>query len=635
MILPLCVLLFIKGKVLKASEQENMNGEYIFSSTPGGKQGMMPKQYKDYPGGVESFDVLSPPMTTLYSQVWWAPLDPTPLPAEIVAKYNGKGMAIVGWEIDQVRRTPNGDVSVPISASYNHHFGSQIIGAGTSFRKKLFSGPDDPEAQKIMQQMSCGKIAWDQPQYVVDGPELSERGLPTRQPLQSGNGGEYRKTYHGFAPGFALIVDSPKEMQVSPMQIDTWNREAMNISAGALPPRFVPGPLPRASLASKVNPEHSGLLECPMTTRLTKVVDGSYLAVTMGQCQQPVQTFYECYQSAATLLSAAGITLQNSTGSDDNRPAGCSATTSSGGLIRVFFNELASSASTCSAIARCICPKDPKPFGEASGALLYHRTNQSVDQGSGFAARFQHKCAKWPATSLLPQKNPTCDIRYYNGGQWACKHMWSLLDADQEIPWTDQPLVFHHKYRFWVQPYDKNFHKELVLGESVGSPLLIGSPWEYDVPKCAAGVPGCSLEDGTWVHTINGSMMGKHTFVYLNNHCHAPTCLSVSVFACPKGTALADCNPSVGKLLCRTDPIYGGTGHPTITGTRFDENGYIAIPVCLWGYGSNGLEPPLNLQDVPLHVVKKANATGGHYGEMSGGQPWVLRDGTTGANVFV
>ena len=41
---------------------------------------MFPKQYRDYPGGVESFDVYSPPMTTLYSQVWWQPLAPTALP---------------------------------------------------------------------------------------------------------------------------------------------------------------------------------------------------------------------------------------------------------------------------------------------------------------------------------------------------------------------------------------------------------------------------------------------------------------------------------------------------------------------------------------------------------------------------
>ena len=50
-------------------------------------------------------------------QVWWAPLAPVDL-GELAKKYEGKSVAIVGWEIDQVQRTPNGDVSVPISASY-------------------------------------------------------------------------------------------------------------------------------------------------------------------------------------------------------------------------------------------------------------------------------------------------------------------------------------------------------------------------------------------------------------------------------------------------------------------------------------------------------------------------------------
>ena len=36
-----------------------------------------------------------------------------------------------------------------------------------------------------------------------------------------------------------------------------------------------------------------------------------------------------------------------------------------------------------------------------------------------------------------------------------------------------------------------------------------------------------------------------------------------------------------------------------------------------------GLEPPVDLEGVPLHIVKTANATNGHYGEMAGGQPWV------------
>ena len=182
------------------------------------------------------------------------------------------------------------------------------------------------------------------------------------------------------------------------------------------------------------------------------------------------------------------------------------------------------------------------------------------------------KCAPSPATTILEQRNPTCDIRNYQGGQWACHHMWSLLDKEQPIPWADQPLVFQHKcakvpsnatarpfipnplhlnpppylilklraqpssinrlslaralrWRFWVQPYDPSYHTALTLGESVGSAILLGSPWEYDVPKCGQGVPGCSWECGTvspgctWVHTVTGSHMGQHTFVAFNPQC--------------------------------------------------------------------------------------------------------------------
>ena len=64
-----------------ATTQENMNGIYPFSTTPDapGPPGKMPKHFSDYPGGVEAFDVYSPPMSTLYSQVWWRALAPTSL----------------------------------------------------------------------------------------------------------------------------------------------------------------------------------------------------------------------------------------------------------------------------------------------------------------------------------------------------------------------------------------------------------------------------------------------------------------------------------------------------------------------------------------------------------------------------
>ena len=97
----------------------------------------------------------------------------------------------------------------------------------------------------------------------------------------------------------------------------------------------------------------------------------------------------------------------------------------------------------------------------------------------------------------------------------------------------------------------------------------------------------------------------------------------MAVYACSPGTQLVDCDETVGKLLCMQEPVYGGTGHPALHGTRFDEAGYIAIPDCFWGDAEFGLEPPPNLTGVPLHMITRNNASIGHYGEMAGGQPWV------------
>lgn len=530
------------------------------------------------------------------------------------------------------------------------------------------------------------------------------------------------------------------------------------------------------------HPAYSGLLECPLTTRISKALDGTYTAQSTGGCDADILTFQECFHAAAGLFGAgdAEHTFVNTTSSDATQPPGCSAAVDPATplTVRVLFNKLASSTTACGAhaeavagtvaslvrvsvqlnattkqaavtlegpadvwfgagfgartmadaswtvvvdgagavterklakhaagsvltpsitvesnvvdkatglrtvvvsrplegvsgdyftfsmaaedttvpllvavgsssayayhkdkaptqitllpvaagagVGACVCPQQPKPFGDATGNLVYHATAQKEDTGEGAVGFSANKCPHWPRTNIRDNMtNPTCDIRHYRGGQWACHHMWSLLDADQTIPWVDQPLVFHHKYRFWVQPYNESYHTKLTLGEMAGSALLIGSPWELDVPKCAPGVLGCSLQDGTWIHTIKGNKIGSHNFVALNFHCHAPTCLSMSVYACDKGTALADCDETVGKLLCETLPAYGGTGNPALKGTRFDEPGYIAIPDCFWGGAEYGLEPPIDVTGVPLHMVKTSNATWGHYGEMAGGQPWV------------
>jgi len=757
------------------SQEPNMNGDYPFATTPGGTPGKFPKAYKDYPGGVEYYDVYSPPITTLYSQVWWSPLAPIKMPEEMVQKYAGKGMAIVGWEIDQVQKTPNGDVSVPINANYNHHYTSQIIGAGARFKKVALDGPDDPRVEELKKQSGHGMIAYDQPQYMVEEQQESALGLPQVQRFSSANGGEYRKTFHGFSPGNVLVVDSPTEFQITPMQIDTWNRDKMNISKNGNA-KFVPGPYPRSALA-RLDAAYSGLLECPMTTRIAKVLDGAYTVRSVGTCEDQILSFQECFHAAAVTLGQGDSrhTFVNQTVSDPNRPAGCSALQdpSDPFTIHLFFNKLSDSTVSCAEKApsvagtsaslvqvgvnltadtavitlagpasvwfgvgfgaqnmgdapwtvvvdgngnvterklanhvagtqlpasvkvlsstvaagvrtvvltrplkgasadyytfpspasndtsikfinavgtgpsyayhkdrtpsalsflpnagggACVCPEAPKPFGEASGKLVYHRVpGQKADTGSGSVGFGAHKCQGWPYTVMINQTNPTCDIRYYRGGQWACHHMWSLLDADQEIPWADQPLVFHHKYRFWVQPYNASYHQPLTLGEAKGIAMLIGGAWEYDVPKCAEGVAGCAMENGTWVHTITGGRIGRFTLANMNFHCHAPTCLSMEVWSCPKGTPIQDCNTSNGKLLCREEPVYGGSGNPVNHGTRFDEEGYIAIPQCMWGSSEYGLEPPVDIDGLTLHLKKRCNATDGHYGEMAGGQPWIL-----------
>lgn len=132
-------------------------------------------------------------------------------------RYKGKGMALVGWEIDQVRRTATGDVSVPISATYNHHYVSQMIGAGAKFKKVMLDGPDDPRAADLH---AHGRINLDQPHYVAEKVRNSTvKGATVHTICSSANGGEYRKSFHGFAPGHALVIESPTELQITPMQV--------------------------------------------------------------------------------------------------------------------------------------------------------------------------------------------------------------------------------------------------------------------------------------------------------------------------------------------------------------------------------------------------------------------------------
>ena len=200
------------------------------------------------------------------------------------------------------------------------------------------------------------------------------------------------------------------------MQIDTWNRAEMNLTGS----RFVPGPYPKNVLAPKTGPDavYSGLLECPLTTR---------------------------------------VEVQPDKGCGDFSPGSA-------------------------------------PFGQGSGYYRYHPGNAPGPGNCSAPARAwgapQPSCVEWgyidknrcpaqPRGDLLAQRNPTCDIRTYTGGLQTCLHGahtaskrpipidghqravargfltfallwsagWHLLDAEQEIPWADQPLVYYKKFR--------------------------------------------------------------------------------------------------------------------------------------------------------------------------------------------
>jgi len=815
-----------------ASTEPNMNGPYLLSSTPDAPPGvehLFPASYSQYPGGGEFFDVYSPPITSTYGEVFWTPLPPVKLPGSIVERFaNGKAMAVIGFECNQVRVNEKGEeVSVPINVAYNHHFETLITGAHSTVERVPH---DDPRAIAASGGHRLPVREEDGTVEIVKELQPSTNGLPTHQAFGGANGGEFRKSFHGYPPGYAQVIVSPDTWHHTPMQIDTWHREKMDVAGGT---PFVAGPLPRSSLSpgsphvktkSAGDVLYSGLLECPVTTRIRKHVQEGYQPVLqgLGGCAAgargehhgerrggaagthadadgggtrppPPESLANCSHAVKSLAPPLCRSYQPSQGSSTAHPAGCSFSLDASrgaadGVCNVFWNELTAPAATAecggerstaagqaafgslawrdgqihvnvsldaqhatieiagpadawfglglnsttmggggegardgpyaiivsggggatnvterrlanhapgelltpsltvlaahaadgirtvrlrrplagatrqhysfdraadaslnvimavgggptfgrdhhrlktterllllppAGAPACVCPAPPRSFGSAVGSLEY--IDPLTNQSNG-SVGFSNVCAPPPRMDTLAQHNPTCDLRTYSGGQTACHHGWTLLDADQSIPWSNVTLTYVHKFRFWFQEYDAAVHTN-VLRTTWG----IASPVEYDVPQCAPGTPTKDC-----VHSISGLGMfaGPRApsgpdmrLVAAHFHCHAPTCLSIALYSC---------NPSVHTecanrtLLCEERPVYGQQ-MPTSAGP-FAEPGYIAQPPCLWGDAKYGLAPPLLVSGVNLYAVAKTNSTYGHHGEMAWLQvyyEWAPRD---------
>jgi hypothetical protein len=280
-------------------------------------------------------------------------------------------------------------------------------------------------------------------------------------------------------------------------------------------------------------------------------------------------------------------------------------------LTMPFINAIGASATlsyhkikTVSSIAlfpadqapACVCTEPAAPFGQGVGSFKYLPTGEEI----GFAA---NRCAPKPREDILAMKNPTCDIRSYTGGLLSCHHRWVLLDAEQEQPWQDQPLVYYKKFRVYYQEYDPKKHVELARHD--WGIAADGDHSEYDVVQCPPGTPTAEctqLITGTW-NPVSSTDTNQY-MIKAHFHCHAPTCIRMEMW-----------NNDTGKLLCRENGLYGGTNKIDLP--RFDEDGYIAMPPCLWGSPEDGLEPPPLMTGMTIKVTALTNNTYGHHGEMA------------------
>eukprot|EP01063_Lacrimia_lanifica_P024022 TRINITY_DN31_c0_g1_i1.p2 TRINITY_DN31_c0_g1~~TRINITY_DN31_c0_g1_i1.p2 ORF type:complete len:710 (+),score=265.41 TRINITY_DN31_c0_g1_i1:61-2190(+) len=305
-----------------AAASTNMNGEYLIGNPAA--TGTYSTEYTD-----ESFTVYSEPISARYSQTYWTMQPNIPLPDDIVAKFNGKVMAITGYEVDQVFRNEDGtdNGSVPIYWAYNHHYMAWLNGAADLVKlDKTDYSSGHPRKYKVVERMG---------ERVTTDPKVLS---PASALFSEGNGGEFRKSYHGYPRGFAQLLESPKTLNVEPMQIDTRNREYNGTG-------FRPGPVPKIS-SQPADAVYSGLIECPCSTRRDIRVVRTY--AVCGGTATAASDAGMCYEGVATVLNATGTV--NATGSRADLPIGCSIVPATASApAKAYFNTAPAGAACAAA----------------------------------------------------------------------------------------------------------------------------------------------------------------------------------------------------------------------------------------------------------------------------------------------
>ena len=698
----------------------NMNGDVYGISNPNYTDTLQfSTEYSKINSSTEYFEVYSPPITSQYAMVYWTMMPPVDLPENIVKRFDGKKIAITGYEVDQVFKNSDGsETSVPITWAYNHHYEAYLRNSQNSFEKVNGNNinPDDlgqynHGSRKLFKLGNGSKDDFESSLFNDNVLYFSEA-----------NGGEFRASFHGYPNGYAQLLNSPRYFNIQPMQIDTRNRDPKYINSSI----FRPGIMPRNSAAPK-DAKYSGLLECPCTTRINKTIHYNYNYLITGNCDTPLYNYQECkklipsdrilnvssgnYPSGCSYYSRQNIGYYNSY-TNTNKSAHCGSGNTENNYLgyfnsiginvnisydfktdlvnitaigpsdvwfgiafdavkmsdepysiifqgdtKVFEQKLGNHGpgvrlnNTLNVISNEIYDKTRKIVLTRNGNIhnldyfnfsnitsnvnmlsavgsspqfSYHKTKStttlSIVSKNGFTCvcndgkigkingiRFQKNCMPEPRGDLLRQKNPTCFIETYQGGQSCCHHKWILLDRDQQQPVGD--MTYFLKYRFYFQEY--NTQKRMVRAY-YQTEAYSG---EYDVPKCLPGTPSeeCihSITARWQVRDMVDNRYIGHSrgfeLIYAAPHCHAPMCIDVELY-----------NADTGDLLCHVSGILGSGN----SSKAYDETHYLKLNPCLWGQDRGLLSPQFLSWDTNLTSIKRCNSTNLHYGEMAS---WQMR----------
>lgn len=161
--------------------------------------------------------------------------------------------------------------------------------------------------------------------------------IPTAQWFSEGNGGEYRKSFHGYPRGMAQLIESPQTFSIEPMQIDTKNRFYNGSD-------FRPGILPAAS-AAPPNASYSGLLECPCATRIPRNISNTFNSTCEGVCSVDIDGPAQCLEAALS-FGFVGLTQNPGEVNSDSLPRGCFMNRSGDGA-QLYFNQNSGSQVPC------------------------------------------------------------------------------------------------------------------------------------------------------------------------------------------------------------------------------------------------------------------------------------------------